>query len=238
MSASSSAAKVTGSVVVVTRVRQNVYRVLPPLSGTASFNPAENYRGRLVLYAAVQTFIGVTIFMLAGLTVTQSNSVQLSFSTGAFVWGPWMSMTAGILMGVTGRLTSRSLVMSTVRFNVAATVTSTAATMIFFLDASGLLISSDPPFENVAFITMLSGVAGVLSFLEFGLSMFVALHCCDSCNPAGQPLTVTNQLFGTDPVSVETPPTNQTPPTATAPSTATAPRPPDENPLEYSSITN
>ncbi|GAA6232433.1 uncharacterized protein LOC108884706 isoform X2 [Lates japonicus] len=231
-----SSATATGNVVVVTRVRQDVGHVLPPLPGTE--DPADTYifnRARPVVFGIVQIIVSLIILVLG--IVMQQHTGTLVIHSGIFVWGPVMFFIAGFLTVAAGTSSSSSLIKSAMTFNTIAAVVSIVATVIYFLGVSAILTtdSSFPPFGNhdkdKDTMAMFAGFSAVLCFLEFGLSVSVALSGCrGSCDTIAQPFTITNQFYGTASVTVETPPTSQTPPIPAA-----LP-PPYEKPPEYSSI--
>ncbi|XP_050932282.1 membrane-spanning 4-domains subfamily A member 4D isoform X2 [Lates calcarifer] len=231
-----SSATATGSVVVVTQVRQDVGHVLPPLLGTE--DPADTYtfnRARPVVFGIVQIIISLIILVLG--IVMQRHTDTLVIHSGVFIWGPVIFFIAGFLTVAAGMSSSSFLIKSAMTFNTIAAVVSIVATVIYFLGVSAILTtnSSFPPFgnhdEDKDTTAMFAGFSAVLCFLEFGLSVSIALSGCrGSCDTIAQPFTITNQFYGTTSVTVETPPRSQTPPIPAA-----LP-PPYEKPPKYSSI--
>ncbi|GLD72983.1 high affinity immunoglobulin epsilon receptor subunit beta-like isoform X3 [Lates japonicus] len=144
-----SSATATGNVVVVTRVRQDVGHVLPPLPGTE--DPADTYifnRARPVVFGIVQIIVSLIILVLG--IVMQQHTGTLVIHSGIFVWGPVMFFIAGFLTVAAGTSSSSSLIKSAMTFNTIAAVVSIVATVIYFLGVSAILTtdSSFPPFGN------------------------------------------------------------------------------------------
>ncbi|GLD72979.1 high affinity immunoglobulin epsilon receptor subunit beta-like isoform X3 [Lates japonicus] len=141
-----SSATATGNVVVVTRVRQDVGHVLPPLPGTE--DPADTYifnRARPVVFGIVQIIVSLIILVLG--IVMQQHTGTLVIHSGIFVWGPVMFFIAGFLTVAAGTSSSSSLIKSAMTFNTIAAVVSIVATVIYFLGVSAILTtdSSFPP---------------------------------------------------------------------------------------------
>ncbi|XP_059194996.1 membrane-spanning 4-domains subfamily A member 15-like [Centropristis striata] len=213
----------TPSVVLVTRVQRRVLRVFPPPPpprGTTA-PPEDNYtfnRATPLVVGMVQIIFAVGILVLCVMVFT-SGSDRLAVSSGVVLWGPVTFIIAGSLTVFAGASLKETLIKSAVRFNMVAVVAALAATVLFFVDVAIGMKNHNDPFVHHRNLKdqglQYTGFSFPMSFLEFGLSLQVVLSRCRGCEP--QAYTITNQVYGSDAVAMETPPPHQAPPTAYAP---------------------
>ncbi|XP_054478184.1 membrane-spanning 4-domains, subfamily A, member 17A.1 [Anoplopoma fimbria] len=113
---------------------------------------------------------------------------KLSVSSGAFIWGPVVFITAGCLTAAAGMSPSSLLIKLAEGFNIFAALTAIATVCIFVLDTSGVMITTWPPVgNNFPDEAPYSGIASILCFVEFTSCMQVSFGLCrDCCNLRGQ----------------------------------------------------
>ncbi|XP_019952258.1 membrane-spanning 4-domains subfamily A member 4D-like isoform X1 [Paralichthys olivaceus] len=143
----------------------------------------------------IQIIVGLTVLLFGIVTVINADS--LGAFSGFFVWGPLVYITAGSLTVAAGRYLKRCLVNAAMALCVIAALFSTTGTILYSLDAAGILsrcYSSDSFYPCYLYQSRSQGFSGVLAFfnlLELIVSIVVAgLACNASCHCCGEPSTV------------------------------------------------
>ncbi|XP_040890264.1 membrane-spanning 4-domains subfamily A member 4D-like isoform X1 [Toxotes jaculatrix] len=190
---SSSVSTTVGGVMVVTHVH-------PAPQGAES----QRYAGIQKFIKAwplalgtVQIMIGVMVLLFGIAMVVSADT--LGVYSGFFVWGALFYITAGSLTVAAGKSVNRCLVNSALAFCVIAAVASCTATILYSLDAAGILnrcgyydySHGSWTFECYIYLSRTQGFSGVLAvfhFLELVVSITVSgFACCSTCDCNSQP---------------------------------------------------
>ncbi|XP_026211696.1 membrane-spanning 4-domains subfamily A member 15-like isoform X2 [Anabas testudineus] len=212
----------TSSVGVVTQVQQDLGT---PPPGTRPRN------GNFKMIGGMQILVALSTFVFGFVIISSKRQEKLAVNSGIFVWGPMTCFMAGSLTVAAGTSLSHTPIKCAVILNAFAAVVSIAATIIYCLDVTFSNPFSDFWNQDPGVVTVFTGFSFVMFFLEFGLSMIVALSCCRVTSHVTQrPVIFTNQFFENSIVTMENPPSCPPPPVAFDPP------PPYEKPPDYSSI--
>ncbi|XP_044030598.1 membrane-spanning 4-domains subfamily A member 4D-like isoform X2 [Siniperca chuatsi] len=181
---SSSLSTTAGSVVVVTHVHPVPQGAGHQLCvGTQKFS-----KGRPLVLGTVQIMIGLMV-LLFGIAMA-INADTLGVYSGIFMWGALCYITAGSLTVAAGKSFNRCLVNGALAVSVAAAVVSCTATILYALDATGLMIQcyGSDSWKNYCYpyVIRMQGVSGVLAvfhLLELIVSVTVTGFACNAtCN--------------------------------------------------------
>ncbi|KAL7370821.1 hypothetical protein ABVT39_012051 [Epinephelus coioides] len=179
------ASAAAGSVVVVTHVHP-----LPQGLGHQHYvdTPGRFSKGRPLALGTVQIMIGLMV-LLFGVAMAV-NADTIGVFSGIFVWGALFYIAAGSLTVAAGNSMNRCLVRGALAVSVVAAVASTTATILYGLDAAGLMNSCyvTDSWQSICYLYLsrmqgFSGVLAIFHFLELIVSITVAAFACNAtCN--------------------------------------------------------
>ncbi|XP_026211695.1 membrane-spanning 4-domains subfamily A member 15-like isoform X1 [Anabas testudineus] len=179
----------TSSVGVVTQVQQDLGT---PPPGTRPRN------GNFKMIGGMQILVALSTFVFGFVIISSKRQEKLAVNSGIFVWGPMTCFMAGSLTVAAGTSLSHTPIKCAVILNAFAAVVSIAATIIYCLDVTFSNPFSDFWNQDPGVVTVFTGFSFVMFFLEFGLSMIVALSCCRVTSHVTQvspPVHVDRQQF-------------------------------------------
>merc|ERR1712002_336823 len=153
------------------------------------------------------------------------NADTLGVYSGIFVWGSLLYIAAGSLTLAAGKSLNRCMINGALAVSVLAAVASCTATILYSLDAAGVMIpcygSGSWEYDCYLYLSRMQGFSGVLAIfhlLELIVSITIAgFACCATCNcNAEMPSIVV--LPGDGSVTAQAPFNSQVPVSAQLPS--------------------
>ncbi|XP_034442427.1 membrane-spanning 4-domains subfamily A member 4A-like isoform X1 [Hippoglossus hippoglossus] len=163
---------------------------LPHCVGVQKFS-----KNHPTVLGTIQIMVGL-IVLLFGIAMAIPADTIAAFS-GLWVWGTLVYITAGSLTVAAGRYLTRSLVNAALAFCVIAAVFSTTGTILYSLDAAGLIpqcYGENDQYTCYIYQGRMAGFSGVLAIanlLELIVSIVVAgIACNATCNCSGEPRSV------------------------------------------------
>ncbi|XP_070758824.1 membrane-spanning 4-domains subfamily A member 4A-like [Enoplosus armatus] len=143
-------------------------------------------KGRPLVLGTVQIMVGLMV-LLFGIAMA-INAYTLGIYSGIFVWGALFYIAAGSLTVAAGKSLNRCLVNAALAVSVVAAVASFTATILYSLDAAGLMTPcyGSWQYDCYLYLSLSQGISGVLTIfhlLELIVSVTVAGHACNAtCN--------------------------------------------------------
>ncbi|GAA6216888.1 uncharacterized protein LOC108874742 [Lates japonicus] len=213
---SSSVSTTMGGVVVVTHVH-------PAPQGAEPKRPVgiqKFVRGWPIALGTVQIMVGLLVLLFG--IIMSIHADTLGVYSGIFIWGALFYIIAGSLTVAAGKSLNRCQVNGALGVSVVAAIASCTATILYSLDAAGIIWFSYYDCNNsscrkVLYMhqsrtQMFSGVLAVFHLLELIVSITVAGYGCSAtCNCSEQPPSFV-VVAGEASVTAQAPPIAQAPP--------------------------